>query len=118
MNDFELYFIILEKVELLEKLLSGLNDSGICNATIFPSSSMSSSMSKHEDSHIIAAFRAFMASDRAESRTILFMDSKNKYNTVRDILKAVLGDINKPNTAMLFTVPVSNADGVYNTCDV
>ncbi|MDL2286977.1 hypothetical protein LJB90_00200 [Eubacteriales bacterium OttesenSCG-928-G02] len=116
MYEYELHVIVLEKLEVYEKLLSALNDAGIANATIFSSTSMEPSLSKHEDSHIIAALRAFMAADRIESKTLFFLAEKDKYKTVHSVLENIVGNLNKRNTAIYFTAPISNIDGIY--CDI
>ena len=58
----ELCVLVLYRTELYNKLIYALNDAGIRGATTVSSSGMMSALADSEDSHIIAAFRAFMAS--------------------------------------------------------
>ena len=63
----ELCVLVLYRTELYNKLIYALNDAGIRGATTVSSSGMMSALADSEDSHIIAAFRAFMASEKRTS---------------------------------------------------
>ena len=69
MEEMLLYVIVLERADLHEKLLAELSNAGITNSTSINSVSMESTLASREDSHIIAALRAFMTADRVESKT-------------------------------------------------
>ena len=77
-GDLELLVLVLYKTEVYNKLLYALNDAGIHGATTVSSSGMAHALADAEDSHIIAAFRAFAASDRRESKTIFMVIEKAK----------------------------------------
>ena len=106
-GDLELLVLVLYKTEVYNKLLYALNDAGIHGATTVSSSGMAHALADAEDSHIIAAFRAFAASDRRESKTIFMVIEKAKREKV--------GDLAQPDTGILFALPVTFADGLYET---
>ena len=107
----ELCVLVLYRTELYNKLIYALNDAGIRGATTVSSSGMMSALADSEDSHIIAAFRAFMASDRRESKTVFMVIEKDNLERVRKVVRETVGDLSAPNTGILFTVPVTFADG-------
>ncbi|MFR5865976.1 MAG: hypothetical protein ACLUFV_13020 [Acutalibacteraceae bacterium] len=74
-GELELLVLVLYKTEVYNKLLYALNDAGIHGATTVSSSGMAHALADAEDSHIIAAFRAFAASDR-RSKTIFMVIEK------------------------------------------
>lgn len=115
MDSYEFYIIVLEKTEAHEKLISALNNRGIKGATSVTSNSMESSLATQEDSHIISALRAFMTADRVESKTIFGVCIKEKVTDISAALNEVLGDINRPNTAMFVSLPISSVDGIFRT---
>ncbi|MEG1743167.1 MAG: hypothetical protein RR246_03270 [Clostridia bacterium] len=113
----EFYVIVLEKTEFYEKIISALNNAGISGATTITSVSMETSLSTREDSHIIAALRAFMTVDRIESKTIFGVCAKEQVIAIRDAVVSVVGDINNSNTAMIVSLPISFVDGIYQTTE-
>ena len=112
-GDLELLVLVLYKTEVYNKLLYALNDAGIHGATTVSSSGMAHALADAEDSHIIAAFRAFAASDRRESKTIFMVIEKAK--RVRRVVREKVGDLAQPDTGILFALPVTFADGLYET---
>ena len=94
---------------------TALNDAGIHGATTVSSSGMAHALADAEDSHIIAAFRAFAASDRRESKTIFMVIEKAKRERVRRVVREKVGDLAQPDTGILFALPVTFADGLYET---
>ena len=76
---------------------------------------MAHALADAEDSHIIAAFRAFAASDRRESKTIFMVIEKAKRERVRRVVREKVGDLAQPDTGILFALPVTFADGLYET---
>ncbi|PWL49893.1 MAG: hypothetical protein DBY40_02620 [Clostridiales bacterium] len=114
-GDLELLVLVLYKTEVYNKLLYALNDAGIHGATTVSSSGMAHALADAEDSHIIAAFRAFAASDRRESKTIFMVIEKAKRERVRRVVREKVGDLAQPDTGILFALPVTFADGLYET---
>ena len=105
--------MVLNKVELLDKLLSELGDAGIGGATILSSTGMARELAhSHEDMSFLGSLRAMLDPDREENKTILMVLRQEQVETVRAVCKSVLGDLSKPDTAIFFTVPVDFVEGV------
>ncbi len=115
MDELYMYVIVLERDNLYEKLLSALSNAGFSNSTTVNSVSMESSLASREDSHIIAALRAFMTADRVESKTVFGVCSKEKVKAVHKALKEVAGDLNETGAATIVAFPVPFSDGFYRT---
>ena len=111
MENLSLVFIVLNKVELFEKLVAALNDEGI-HGTSINTVGLAQELAKNEDSHIIAAFRAFMTAGRTENKTIFTVLPTEKIPTLRKIVGEIVGDLSKPNTGVIFAVPVTYFDGL------
>ncbi len=105
--------IVLNKVELLETLLERFMESGICGATILSSTGMVRELSKSsEDFPIFGTLRFLIDPDRKESKTIFAVLKEEKIDIAKRIIREVVGDLSKPDTAVVFTLPVLSAEGV------
>lgn len=107
----ELIVIVLNKVEVIDDLLLKFMDLDIKGATVIDSRGMG---------HIVADFFSMFAMFRGldmgkdyNSKTIFTVsDSPRDKENMLIALNEVVGDINAPDTAILFTVPISDVQGV------
>ena len=105
--------LVLNKVEVLETLLEKLMEKGICGATILNSTGMVRELAKsNEDFPIFGSLRAFINPERKESKTIFLVLNEDKVDEVKNIIRQVAGDLSRPDSAVLFTLPVLSAEGV------
>lgn len=105
--------IVLNKVELLDILLEKLMDTGVCGATILSSTGMVRELAKfNEDYPIFGTLRFLLDPDRQESKTIFMVLKEDKLEEVKEVIRQVIGDMSKPDTAVMFTLPVLSAEGV------
>lgn len=105
--------MVLNKVEILDTLLEKLMESGICGATILSSTGMVRELVKsNEDYPIFGTLRFIINPDRQESKTIFMVLKETKVEDVKKIIRQVVGDLSKPDTAVMFTLPVLSAEGV------
>jgi len=109
--------IVLNKVEILDTLLSQLMDNGIHGATILNSTGMIRELSKTSDDFpIFGTLRYLIDPDRKESKTIFMVLKDEQVEEAKNIVRQVVGDIAKPDTAVMFTLPVLSAEGVGLQC--
>ena len=106
-----LVFIVLNKVEKFEKLVIALNDAGF-HGTSINTVGLAQELAKNEDSHIIASLRAFMTAGRTENKTIFTVIPSSRLCDLKKVVQNVIGDINDPNTGIMFSVPVDFAEGL------
>jgi len=108
----KLMVCVLNKIEVLNFLLEDFSRAGIKGATIINSTGMAALLSKQEGSFIGSSLRAIFDFDGENNRTILAVIQDEQLETVRGIVRDVVGDLTKPNTGVLFTVPIDFAEGL------
>ncbi len=109
----KLVLLVLNKVEKLDDFLEGLAEHGITSATIVNSTGMVKELSKKSNEYpIFASINILLDLDHQESKTIFIVVKDEQFEIVRDVIKTTVGDISKPDTAVLFTLPVLTAEGV------
>lgn len=101
--------LVLNKVELLDTLLESLADYGIGGATILNSVGMARELA---DYPIFGSLRFLLDLDRKESKTVFMVLKDEQVDGVKNIIRQVVGDLSKPDTAVIFTLPVLSVEGV------
>lgn len=105
----QLLLLVLNKVELLDKLLEKLADQGVKGATILNSVGMARELA---DYPIFGSLRFLIDLERRESKTIFIVLKEDQVEIVKNIIRQVIGDMSKPDTAVMFTLPVLSVEGV------
>jgi len=107
--------IVLNKVELLETLLENLFECGIGGATIINSTGMAKEIvAKNKDYPIFGSLRYLINLDRKESKTIFMVLKDEQVEDTKALIRQVVGDMSKPDTAIMFTMPVLSIEGVHD----
>lgn len=108
----QLLTLVLNKVEVLEELLAELARSGIKGATILDSTGMATALlNSDEELPFFGALGKVLNPDREESKTILMVLRDEQIETAKQVIQAVTGGIEKPNTGILFGVPINFVEG-------
>lgn len=108
-----LLILVLNKVEKLEDLLKGLMNEGITGATIINSTGMIKELAGHmEYQPIFGSPWLNIDNDRKESKTIFMALNEEKLERARKVIHQVIGDLSKPDTAVLFTIPLISSEGI------
>ncbi|MFQ5866634.1 MAG: P-II family nitrogen regulator [bacterium] len=103
----ELLIIVLNKVDLLNDLLSVLVEAGITRATVLDSEGMGHHLAYEVP--IFAGLRKMLGETGAHNKTILaLIDDKKSVAELKKLLKEVKIDFNLSGTGIMFTVPVEN----------
>lgn len=109
----ELMIIVLNKTDRLDTFLETLLERRICGATIIDSIGMVRELSKKsEDYPIFGTLNFLVDTGRQQSKTIFIALSKAQVDEVKQILRDVIGDMDKPDTAIVITVPISSTEGI------
>lgn len=109
----QLFLIVLNKVEKLDDLLENLMQHGFSGATILNSTGMIRELAKNiEDYPIFGSLRFLVDTDRKESKTIFMAIKNEQVEEVKKIIRSVIGDLSKPDTAILITLPILSAEGI------
>lgn len=102
----KLLFIVLNKVEVLDKLLEKLGENGFTEATIINSAGMAHELLSHDDLGFIGSFRQLLNPHRKENKTIYMVIKDESVDKVIEIVDKAVGGIDNPDTGIIFTVPV------------
>ena len=108
----ELLVIILNKTDCLEKLLKKLAEGNIKGATILDSRGFAHSLLEIDELRFVASLRKLLDPFAKESKTIFMVIEKEKIQTVSKIVNEVTGGLSKPDTGILFSVPVNYCEGL------
>ena len=106
----KLMVIILNRIDALESLLEGLSSVGVGGATIIESSGMAMTLSRLDSSVLSASIRSLFSGDE-DNRTIFSVIRDDQLDTVRKVVYKTVGDLSKPNTGILFTIPLDFVEG-------
>ena len=105
-------FLVLNKVECLEELLAKLAESGVRGGTVIESTGMARVLGDSEDFDILGSLRAFLDPHRVESKTLFFVLRDEQIQKTRNVINEVVGGLDKPDTGIMFGVPLSFVEGV------
>lgn len=109
----QLLVLVLNQVEKLDDLLVGFMNNGITGATIINSTGMIKELASYmEHQPIFGSPWININSDRKESKTIFIVLNDKQAETARTVIHEVIGDLSKPDTAVLFALPVSFSEGI------
>ena len=109
----QLLLIVLNMVEKLDDLLEGLLNEGISGATILNSTGMVKELAKKmEDYPIFGTLRYLIDLDREENRTIFIALKDGQVETAKQVVRDVVGDLTKPDTAIMFSLPILSVEGI------
>lgn len=109
----KLVVFILHQTEKLEKLLCGLSDAKISGATIIESTGMAQALYNMEEGAFLESLRLFLDPSREENHTILMVLKEEQIPVAKQVIYEVIGDLSKPNTGILFTLPIDEVEGLH-----
>lgn len=107
----ELVVIVLNETDLLNELLTEFMDNNLSGATVLDSSGMG-----HIISNQFPMFSMFaeLEDERKDNSKTIFkvVENVEEREKTTEILENVCGDLSDPDTAIIFTVPVSFQKGI------
>lgn len=111
----QLLILILKKVELVEELIRELAEHGVHGGTIIDSTGMANVLGNMDDLPLFGMLRKVINNEdqtKESCKTMLFVLKDSEVENARSIIRSVLGDLSKPNTAVMFSVPVTSVEGL------
>lgn len=106
----KLLVLILNRVEKLEEVLEGFIEIGVTGATIIDSVGMGQILS--QDIPIFAGLRLMFAGAETHNKTIFTVVREEKETEVINVLEKILGDLQKPGTGIIFSLPLDRVEGL------
>jgi hypothetical protein len=108
----QMLILVLNNVELLEPLLETMTARGLKGATIFNSTGMVRELTRNEDYPLFGSLRFLMTPEHEESKTLFMVLPEEKVSLAKETIRDILGDLSRPNTGVMFTLPVIDAEGI------
>lgn len=109
----QLLLIVLNRVEKLDEILEKLMQHGFTGATIINSTGMMKELAKNIENYpIFGTLRYLIDMDRDENKTIFMVLKDEQVEKAKEIIRQVIGDLSKPDSAILFTLPILSAEGI------
>lgn len=108
----KLLVFVLNQVELLPAVLRKLEYAGLRGATILQSRGMAMTLSKSFGGSFLGSLYAMMDPDRDENKTVFMVLKDEEVRKAIELIESEAGDFDKPNTGILFTVPVDFTKGI------
>ena len=87
---------VLNKTELLDKLLREFENAGVSGATVVSSVGMAHALAGNEESHFISSFRALFDVSHTESKTIFIVCSDEMAEKAKEAVRKIVGDLSEP----------------------
>ena len=110
----QLLIVILKKMEYINELIRELAKHGVKGGTILDGTGMAESLvNMEEDLPMFGMLRRVLSDEvREKSHVMLFVLKDEQVIESREIIKKVIGDLNKPNTGIMFSVPITYVEGL------
>lgn len=109
----QLLVLILKKMEQMSQLIKSLAESGVKGGTIIEGTGMAEALMNMEDLPIFGVLRRILSEEEREtSQVMLLVLKEEQLKPTTDVIKKVTGDLNLPNTGIMFAVPISYVEGL------
>lgn len=117
MNTKIMLVLVLNKINLMDDLLVALSNKGIKSATVLNSTGMMQQLASLDDERIIATLRPFITANHTENKLIFTILSQAQADVAREVIREVVGDLSKPETGILFGLPVLFTEGIPDSSE-
>ncbi|GAA0179691.1 hypothetical protein SH2C18_25210 [Clostridium sediminicola] len=109
----QLLVMVLNDVNKIDDLLLEFSKSNINGATVIDSHGMATVLYEtHKDIALFGSLKMLLNEKRPFNKTIFTILSDVKINIALKCIRKVVGDLNKPNVGIVFTVPVNHVEGI------
>ena len=110
----QLLVLVLNKTELLGEVLSSLIKAGLKGATVIDSMGALRVIDKDtvEPPPIFGSLRKYLTPSHEQSKTVFIVLRDSEVEIARATINKVTGGLDKPDTGIMFSVPVSFAEGL------
>ncbi|GEK92191.1 hypothetical protein [Alkalibacterium kapii] len=112
MKNKVLFIIVLNQTELLDDLLLKFDEEVGQAATVIDSVGMAQHLSRLDEAKVFSTIKPLVLSDHTENKTIYSVIPEDQLDLARQTVKSVLTDMGKPDTGIMFAVPVLFQEGI------
>lgn len=108
-----LLIMVLDDTSRLNDILHAWQDVGVSGVTILESTGLARTLERHQAHGAFAGFGTFFGGARIGHNTLFAVISNiDVAESVAERVQDILGDLNQPNTGILFVLPVLAAWGL------
>jgi nitrogen regulatory protein PII len=108
----QVFFLVINKVSLVDELLKEFVAVGIQGATIIDSTGMGRAlMNSDEEVPIFSDLRMMLNDAKPFNKTIFIVLEEEQIPLVVDTVRKVAGDLSNPDMGIMFTVPIHYLGG-------
>ena len=110
----QLLVLILNDISRVPKILSEFLAAGIPGTTVVECHGAMRVLrqSQVEPPPIFGALRHIINEEYSEGRVLLTVLSDDQMATAKGVIHHVLGDLNRPDSGILFAVPITSVEGL------
>jgi nitrogen regulatory protein PII len=107
----QLLVAVLNQAEAIDDVLSGFLELGITGATVINSEGMARILT--HDVPIFAGIQTLLSGSRSQNYTVFsVIEEEEKVKAAFALIQDVCGDMRRPGTGIVFTLPVATVIGV------
>jgi len=108
----QLVVCVLNKTSALDSILREFGEIGVKGATILNSQGMAHILSENEELKFMESIVKLLNPENSESKTIFVVASDEKTDQIASVIDKCTGGLNKPDTGVVFTLPVLKTWGL------
>lgn len=107
----KLLVYVMNNIDNFDKFIHQLKENNVKGATIINSTGMGRKLMESEDFDFIGSLRVLFDAPRSESRTFFMALEDEQVEVVQKIIDEIAGDLTKPNSGIVFTLPIDSIKG-------
>lgn len=110
----QLLFLVIKRVELVDEVMISLAQAGIHGGTCVDSVGMAKSISGAGNLAALGLLNTILTGvdPSQKGKTVFVAVDDEQVQDAIDAIKKVTGDLSQPNAGVLFTVPITYAEGI------
>ncbi len=110
-------FLVLNKTNYLDDILSTFVDIGVKGATILDSQGMASAIANNLERQVplFGSLKSFLDNSRPYNKTVFtVIEDEELLNKAIQSVKNIVGDINQPGIGLMFSIPIGRVYGLQS----
>lgn len=109
----QLLILILKKIEFQAEIIKRLAEAGVKGGTVLEGNGMAKALVNMEDIPIVGMLRHVLSDAENEiCKVMMFVLKDEQVMVTRTTIKKIIGDLNAPNTGIMFSIPITYVEGL------
>lgn len=109
----KMLILILKRINILDTIIENLGKGGITRGTIIDANGMAGALATMEDMPLFSMLKMTLLDDLGDDcKVMLLVLDDNTLALAKSIIRDTIGDIDAPNSGIMFTVPVLDVEGL------